>query len=101
MSVKLIRVRRDEPVYQFGGILISEPGPGQDWAARHYDYTTPDGRWLVQPTEHTCDGARWQIIDTTGEFVCTSCEHNPERHCERVSALDVARMVIEERQSGI
>jgi hypothetical protein len=76
----LIRVRREEPVYQFRGILIGEPGPGQAHAARHYDYVSPDGRWLVQPNAHACGGAKWEVIDTTNGFRCDmpSLDHAKE-----------------------
>lgn len=95
--IKLIRVRREEPVYQFQGLLIGPPDPVlHKHAARHYDYVTNDGRWLVQPTEQTCGGPRWKVIDTYGLWVCETCTHNTEQHAELVSTLDVARIVIAE-----
>lgn len=57
-----------------------------------YDYTTPDGRWYVQK-DGGCGGG-WSVIDTTGEYVCTSCRRNPDGHAASERTLSAAKAFI-------
>jgi hypothetical protein len=59
-----------------------------------YDYMTPDSRWLVQ--QNGGCGGGWKVIDTTGEYVCTSCARNSEGHTTIVQTLAAAKAFITE-----
>ena len=58
-----------------------------------YDYTTPDGRWYIE--EHSGCGRGWIVIDTAGEYICTSCR-NGVGHATIVRTLAAARAFIAE-----
>jgi hypothetical protein len=72
---------------------------------RKYDYVSADGRWLIQ--QYGGCGGGWEVIDTTGEWVCTTCAwawdlhdghgHAPVvRHATVVRTLSAAKAFITE-----
>jgi hypothetical protein len=58
-------------------------------------YETPDGRWRIERAYGECGGG-WHVIDTSGEYLCTSCRFNVAGHVTTAPTLAAAKAFVSE-----